>query len=379
MRKRIISLLLAVSALVLLTACGQEDETTTEEKTATAVEITKVTRGSISAQSTVSGQVASGDEQSVSVALSTRCTNVYVEVGDTVSAGQALCTLDVTATMANYKTASLSYSNAQKSYNDQSALLSQQVAQAEKNYNDTLALFEMGAAWDNARTSMTSALDQLQVGMQNYQATMQQRESSLANINSNGSVVAPISGTIQSLSATKNGFVSPSMPIATIESTSDMEVQVGVSESLVSKISVGNQTTVSIDSANKTFMAPITSIDKVANAATHLYGVTIKIPSSYVSGLLSGMFADVNFKTDTQSDVVIVPTEAIQTGVDGQYVYTLDADNIAHKVAVQTGLVGDGETEVTSGLAGGETLVTVGQFYLSDGAEARVVTPEVTQ
>ena len=146
MKKRIISLLLAVSALVLLTACGQEDETTTEEKTATAVEITKVTRGSISAQSTVSGQVASGDEQSVSVALSTRCTDVYVEVGDTVSAGQALCTLDVTATMANYKTASLSYSNAQKSYNDQSALLSQQVSQAEKNYNDTLALFEMGAA-----------------------------------------------------------------------------------------------------------------------------------------------------------------------------------------------------------------------------------------
>ena len=233
--------------------------------------------------------------------------------------------------------------------------------------------------WDNARTSMTSALDQLQVGMQNYQATMQQLESSLANINSNGSVVAPISGTIQSLSATKNGFVSPSMPIATIESTSDMEVQVGVSESLVSKISVGNQTTVSIDSANKTFMAPITSIDMVANAETNLYGVTINIPSCYVSGLLSGMFEDVNFKTDTQSDVVIVPTEAIQTGVDGQYVYTLDADNIAHKVAVQTGLVGDGETEVTSGLAGGETLVTVGQFYLSDGAEARVVTPEVTQ
>lgn len=78
MRKRIISLLLAVSALVLLTACGQEDEITTEETTATAVEITKVTRGSISAQSTVSGQVASGDEQSVSVALSTRCTDVYV-------------------------------------------------------------------------------------------------------------------------------------------------------------------------------------------------------------------------------------------------------------------------------------------------------------
>ena len=146
MKKRIVSLLLAASTLLLLSACGKDEETTAEEKTTTAVEITKVTRGSISAQSTVSGQVASGDEQSVSVALSTRCTDVYVEVGDTVSAGQTLCTLDVAATMANYKTASLSYANAQKSYNDQSALLSQQVAQAEKNYNDTLALFEMGAA-----------------------------------------------------------------------------------------------------------------------------------------------------------------------------------------------------------------------------------------
>ena len=80
--------------------------------------------------------------------------------------------------------------------------------------------FEMGAAsqlevdtaklqLDNARASMNSALDQLQVGMQNYKATMEQLEASLANINSNGNVVAPISGNIVSLSATENGFLSP--------------------------------------------------------------------------------------------------------------------------------------------------------------------------
>lgn len=52
------------------------------------------------------------------------------------------------------------------------------------------------------------------------------------------------------------------------------------------------------------------------------------------------MFADVTFYTDTQSDVVIVPTEAIQTGMDGQYVYTIDSDNIAHRIPVETRLVG---------------------------------------
>ncbi|MFQ9410739.1 MAG: efflux RND transporter periplasmic adaptor subunit [Evtepia gabavorous] len=328
------------------------------------------------------------DEESVSVALSVRCTDVYVEVGDTVSAGQAICKLDISATMANYETASMSYDNAKKSYAEQSSLLSQQVAQAEKNVSDTQALFDMGAAsqaeldsaklsLENAKASMNSALDQLEVGMQNYKATMEQLKASLANVDSNGNVAAPISGTILSLSAVENGFVSPSAPVATIDSTTDMEVKVGVSESLIGKLQVGGRVSVSIDAADKEFKGTISALEKSADATTHLYGVTIQVPSAYSSGLLSGMFADVTFYTDTQSDVVIVPTEAIQTGMDGQYVYTIDSDNIAHRIPVETGLVGDGETEITSGLSGGETLVTVGQFYLSEGAAVRVVAPEV--
>ena len=89
--------------------------------------------------------------------------------------------------------------------------------------------------------------------------------------------------------------------------------------------------------------------------------------------MLAGMFAEITFFTDSQSNVVVIPTEAIQTGVDGSYVYVLDSDNIAHRVSVETGLVGDGVTEVTSGLAEGDALVTVGQFYLSEGTQARVV------
>ena len=387
MKKRIISLCLALGALFLLSGCGEEEDPEAEDQT-TAVEIATVSRGTISAENTVSGQVVSGGQESVYVALSVRCTAVNVEVGDTVSAGQTLCTLDIAATQANYNTASLSYAKAQQSYADQSALLAQQVAQAEKNLSDTQALFALGAAsqaevdnaqlaLDSARTSMTATLDQLEVSMQNYRATMEQIQASLANIGSGGKVTAPISGTVISLSAVENGFVSPSAPIATIESTSDMEVQVGVAESLIGKLQVGGQVTVTVDSAQTSFQGTIHALDTAPDANTHLYTVTIKIPPSSARGLLSGMFASVVFYTDTQNDVVIVPTEAIQTGMDGQYVYTLDQDNIAHRVVVETGLVGDGVTEITSGLSGGEVLVTVGQFYLSEGAAVRVVSSEV--
>lgn len=99
------------------------------------------------------------------MALSVRCTDVYVEVGDTVSAGQAICKLDISATMANYETASMSYDNAKKSYAEQSSLLSQQVAQAEKNVSDTQALFDMGAA-------SQAELDSAKLSLENAKASM---------------------------------------------------------------------------------------------------------------------------------------------------------------------------------------------------------------
>lgn len=105
MKKRIFSLVLALSCMAVLSACGEEETAETEESS-TAVEIATVERGSISSESNVSGQVVSDGQESVSVALSVRCTDVYVEVGDTVSAGQAICKLDISATMANYETAS---------------------------------------------------------------------------------------------------------------------------------------------------------------------------------------------------------------------------------------------------------------------------------
>ena len=387
MKKQIINLCLAAAFLFLLAGCGEKEESEAEDPT-TAVEVAAVSRGSIAAESTVSGQVVSGGQESVYVALSVRCTDVYVEVGDTVSAGQALCALDISATKANYDTTALSYNKAKASYDSQSALLSQQVTQAQEKLASIQELFQIGlvsqtevdsaqAAVDSAKATMDSTLDQLEISIQNYKSTLEQLESSLANIDSDGKVTAPIAGTVVSLTAVKNGFVSPSAPVASIESTANMEIQVGVAESLVGKLQKGSQVSVTVDAAQASFQGTIKNLVTSPSATTHLYPVTIQVPSSAAQGLLSGMFAQVTFYTDTQNDVVIVPTEAIQTGMDGQYVYTLDENNIAHRVTVETGLVGDGVTEITAGLNGGETLVTVGQFYLSDGAQARVVSSEV--
>ena len=424
-RTTIWSLALLLALPLLAGGCGQETVQEEEETSDVAVEIQRVERGSISAESVVSGQVAAGDQESVFLAVSAQFKDVYVEVGDTVSAGQTLFTLDISSTLDNIQTTTMSMDSARKGYQDQAALLSQQIAQAnaqkaqassqleqantqlsmaEKNLSDTQALLEIGAASqmevdqaqvavDNAKmgvesakmavdnvqlsinnlqASQRSAKEQFDLQTQNSQTTLNQLEASLKGIDRSGNVKSPIAGTVVSLNAFKNGFAAPGSPMATIESTSDRKVSVSVSETLAPKLSVGSPAAVRVDSAGVDFQGKITSIDSSANPATHLYAVEIGIPESMISGLLSGMFAEVTFYTDTQTNVVVIPTEAIQTGVDGSYVYTLDSENVAHRIMVETGLVGDGVTEVTSGLTGGEALVTVGQFYLSEGTVARV-------
>ena len=400
MRKRITGGLSLLLVLCLLAGgCGketQEEEAAPEESV--AVEIRTVEKGAISAESSVSGQVAAGDQQAVFVALSAQCRDVYVEVGDAVSAGQVLCTLDISSTLDNIKTADMNLENTRKSFQAQSALLNEQLQQAgdqlalaEKNLSDTQALFEIGAASqleidnarlavegaqlavNNLRTSLQTAQDQYDLAVQNSQAALNQLESSLNGVDRSGNVAAPISGTIVALNAARSAFSSPAAPLATIESTSDREISAGVSESLISKLSVGSLVHVSIEAAGVDFQGTIDSIDNSANPVTHLYGVTVKVPAGLTSALRSGMFAEITFYTDTQRNVVVIPTEAILTGIDGSYVFTLDSENIAHKIPVETGLVGDGITEITGGLTGGEVLVTVGQFYLTDGAAVRVV------
>ena len=107
---------------------------------------------------------------------------------------------------------------------------------------------------------------------------------------------------------------------------------------------------------------------------TKLYTVTITVPAE-TSGLLSGMFADVTFHTDTSANTFVVPTEAILTSGDTQYVFVVE-NGAARYVEVTTGLTGNGVTEITSGLTAGEQLVTVGQSYLNDGDAVRVVSGE---
>ena len=371
-----------------LAACqsGEEDSSQTDVPAGVAVQVEEVSRQTISTENKVSGKVVADGQESIFVAVNAQCTAVYVEAGDTVSAGEKICTLDMASTLSSYNAANISYNSAVQSYQDQKNVFDSQIALYTKNVNDLKALKEIGAAsqaeidqaqlqLESAVATKNSTLSQLEAGMQSYKSNVEQLSTVLENVDGAGNVIAPISGTLVSLNAEENAFVSPSMPVAVIDGVDQMKISVSVSEALVPKLTIGDSVDVTVSAAGQTFAGAIRSVEQAANAQTKLYTVTVSVPSD-VSGLLSGMFADVTFHTDTASGAIVVPTESILTSGSTQYVYVVQDDNTAKYIEVTTGLTGNGITEVTSGLSAGQQLVTVGQSYLSDGAAVRVVSGE---
>ena len=383
MKKRIPALLLAALSVFTLVSCasGQTQEET-GMPSGVAVQVRTVEQRDVATENRVSGTVVSDDETSIYVAATAKCTAVYFEAGDTVKKGDIICTLDLGSTQASYNAAMISYESSAASYNQQKELFDKQIALVEKNISDTKALFAIGAASqseiDQAELQLLqleaqrdSTLSQLRAGMESYRSNIEQLGLVMDDVDSRGNVIAPASGTLASLTATEGSYVSSGYPVAVISDAEQMKVSVYVSESLVPKLSIGDAARVRVTSAATEFTGVIRSVEQTANVQTKLYAVVISVPGD-VAGLMSGMFADVTFYTETSEGVVAIPSEAILTSNGVPYVYIVEG-NVAKYTAITTGLNGDGVTEVLSGLSAGQQLVVVGQQYLSDGDAVRIV------
>ena len=85
--------------------------------------------------------------------------------------------------------------------------------------------------------------------------------------------------------------------------------------------------------------------------------------------LWPGQFANVVLTLTVRSGAVVVPSEAIQTGQQGQYVFVVRPDLTVEARPVTTGEVFEGGTVIGKGVVAGEKVVTDGQLRLVPGTK----------
>lgn len=115
----------------------------------------------------------------------------------------------------------------------------------------------------------------------------------------------------------------------------------------------------------------VTFIDNMVDKTTG----TIRIKGTFSNKekrLWPGQFVNIILALTTQSNTLTVPSQAIQTGLEGQYVFVIKPDLTAESRPVVVNRSLNGQTVIEKGLKAGETVVTDGQFQLVSGTKVQI-------
>jgi membrane fusion protein, multidrug efflux system len=121
----------------------------------------------------------------------------------------------------------------------------------------------------------------------------------------------------------------------------------------------------------KPAVGALTFIDNKVNTATGTILLKATFPN-HDRSLWPGQFVDVILTLTTERDRVVVPSQAVQTGQQGQYVYVINEDMTAELRLVTPGRTYENWTLIDKGVAAGEKVVTDGQLRLVPGSKVEI-------
>lgn len=123
--------------------------------------------------------------------------------------------------------------------------------------------------------------------------------------------------------------------------------------------------------AGPTLQGELTFIDNAVDKTTG----TIRLKATFANSdrrLWPGQFVNVVLNLTTRHNAVVVPSQAIQTGQQGQYVFVIRRDGTVEMRPVAAGMTSGSEAVVDKGVVSGEQVVTDGQLRLVPGAKVEV-------
>ena len=119
----------------------------------------------------------------------------------------------------------------------------------------------------------------------------------------------------------------------------------------------------------------ITFIDNTVDSNTG----TIRLKGTFTNHgkkLWPGQFVNVALTLTTEPNAIVVPSQTIQTGQEGQYIFVVKSDLTVESRSVVAGRTVNNETVIEKGLQVNERVVTDGQLRLYPGAKVEIKTSD---
>ena len=174
-----------------------------------------------------------------------------------------------------------------------------------------------------------------------------------------GNIIAPYSGVLGYTGLTEDILVSNNIFIITLDDNSTIYSDIKIPENYSASIKKGLPVEVKLSSfKNKTFAGEIDFVSSRINADTRSILSRVKIENNNLE-LISGSLLEVSVKFNLRNSLSVPDTSVMIEG-DKSYVYKINGEDIANKTEVKTGLRGNKNIEIISGLTEGEIIVAEG-------------------
>jgi membrane fusion protein, multidrug efflux system len=115
-------------------------------------------------------------------------------------------------------------------------------------------------------------------------------------------------------------------------------------------------------------------IDNAVDQATSTIRLKAMFPNED-ERLWPGDFVNARLLLETQRNVLVVPSSAVQRGPQGLFAWTVTANNTAEPRTIEVGASAGELTVITTGLREGERVVTEGQYKLARNAPVSITPP----
>ncbi len=335
---------------------------TLEQYKAVAIGTGKVEMRNLNAVIKANGytNVPQQNTANVSTLIGGTVQNILVLEGAYVTKGKVLATiqnLDIIQMQEDYATANANIEYLQLEYDRQKTL-------SEENINGKKTFQEVKS----------------KLAVEQVRARSAQKRLEMLNVSTDNSpnipILAPISGYIGKIHATKGGYAEVGKPLFDIIDNSQIHLDLNVYEKDLFKIKEGQTVDVVFtNQANKILKATIFGINKSFTNESKAVVVHAKISSTDVKGLISGMYVSANINVNNVT-VPTLPKDAIVQKGEKFYVFVENGEEeVGEKktkvksflpIEVVPGVTDLGFTEVSfvGDVPKDKPFVTKGAFYL---------------
>lgn len=379
MRKWAASLVVLIAVCQVLSGCSSAPKELTYPQTVVVQEINVADKTD---GFSLSGSIMPVETAEVAFKQSGQITQILVNEGKLVTVGDKLAVLDVSDYLLQEQAALAQLQTAEMRI---ALEIPEKIEQAKAQLDFTQLNHErVKKLYDNGAASQ-SQLDELDVKLTVDRSTYQQvlDAADIARVelgqaqaayNLAGSAVAdttlysPLGGVVLKKVFSPGEVAAAGYPVVVIGHIDQVWVEIGVTDTLVNQLSIGQAVNVYAYGNGATHQGFIDEIGYVADAATRTFPVKVRVDNPDYT-LKPGMIVKADIALSERSRLCISPASILHLS-SGPAVYVLNEESATVSLrAVTIGELYEDKIEILAGLAIGEKVVVEGQFKLHDGDE----------